>query len=99
MIVHKAGYNGHVQLLTLLLRGTDGSMYVQVAANGVYVVSFVLCVWVCVGVCGSESMQTYAYDCPAYLPHVQFLAIDEALVLLADRPSFDVTATNHKTQE
>ena len=53
----------------------------------------------CVGVCGSESMQTYGYDCPAYLPHVQFLAVDEALVLLADRPSFDVTATNHKTQE
>lgn len=52
MIVHKAGYNGHVQLLTLLLCGANGSMYVQVAANGVYVVSFVLCVWVVVGVCG-----------------------------------------------
>lgn len=52
MIVHKAGYNGHVQLLTLLLRGANGSMYVQVAANGVYVVSFVLCVWVVVGGCG-----------------------------------------------
>ena len=39
------------------------------------------------------------HDCCAYLPHVQFLAVDEALVLLADRPSFDLTATNHKAQE
>ena len=52
MIVHKAGYNGHVQLLTLLLRGANGGMYIQVAADGVYVVSFVLCVCcVCVCVC------------------------------------------------
>ena len=39
------------------------------------------------------------HDCPAYLPHVQFFAVDKALVLLADRPSFDIAATNHKTQE
>lgn len=60
MIVHKAGYNGHVQLLTLLLCGANGSMYVQVAANGVYVVSFVLCVWVCVGVSPCKLMHMTA---------------------------------------
>ena len=115
MVVDKPWHNGHVQLLTLLLCGANGGMYIQVAADGIYVVSFVLCVCVCVCVCAytrcrvsiqrlyihANVTKNFSHDCAcllrsAYLPHVQFLAIDKTLILLVDCPRFDLTASNHK---
>ena len=112
MVVDKPWHNGHVQLLTLLLCGANGGMYIQVAADGIYVVSFVLCVCVCVHIHVAECQyrgfyihanvtKNFSHDCAcllrsAYLPHVQFLAIDKTLILLVDCPRFDLTASNHK---
>ena len=68
MVVDKPWHNGHVQLFTLLLCGANGGMYIQVAADGIYVVSFVLCVCVCVCAytCCRVSIQRLLYPCKRY---------------------------------